>query len=54
MADVFLGGVETVSTTLTWVVLFLARYPDIQDKLWDELNRVIPRSRYASLSDRPR
>ena len=31
--DLFLGGSETTSTTLTWAALYMVRYPAIQEKI---------------------
>ena len=31
--DLFLGGSETTSTTLTWATLYMVRYPAIQEKI---------------------
>ena len=31
--DMFLGGIDTAAVTLTWIMLFLIRHPDIQEKV---------------------
>ena len=41
--DLFLAGSETTSTTLTWAVLYMARYPEVQRKVQDELDRTVGR-----------
>jgi cytochrome P450 len=33
MLDLFIAGSETTSTTLTWSVLYMARHPDIQQRV---------------------
>ncbi|XP_030835029.1 cytochrome P450 2J5-like [Strongylocentrotus purpuratus] len=50
--DLMLGGIETVSTSLSWYFLFMAQYPDVQAKVQAELDKVIGRDRLPSLSDR--
>ena len=33
MTDMFLAGSETTSKTMSWVVLFMATHPDVQEKV---------------------
>jgi cytochrome P450 family 2 subfamily J len=40
LADLFIAGSETTSTMLTWAVLFMAKYPEIQNKVQAELDQV--------------
>ena len=51
--DLLLAGTETTSTALTWALLVLIRYPDIQLKIQNELDKVIGRDRLPNLDDRP-
>ncbi|XP_782309.3 cytochrome P450 2J5 [Strongylocentrotus purpuratus] len=37
LVDLFLAGTDTVSTTLTWAVLYLVSHPEIQQKIHDEI-----------------
>lgn len=39
--DLFFAGSETTSTTLRWALLYMAGYPDIQEKVHDEIESVI-------------
>ena len=51
--DMFVAGFETVSTTLWWVISYMANYPDVQTKAQRELDDVVGRDRFLSLDDRP-
>jgi cytochrome P450 len=39
--DFFEAGGETVGSTLSWVMMYLARYPDVQEKCYLELQSVV-------------
>jgi cytochrome P450 len=53
MLDMFAAGAETTSTTLTYSFLLLALYPEVQEKLFEEIKRVVGLSRHVALADRP-
>ncbi|XP_071482210.1 cytochrome P450 2J4-like [Diadema antillarum] len=50
--DLFLAGTETTSTTLLWAFLFVAGYPEIQEKILSEINDVVGNSRTPEYEDR--
>ena len=41
--DMFLGGVETVSMTAMWSILYLIKWPRVQDVIHEQLDKVIGR-----------
>uniref|UniRef100_A0A8C8W4Q0 Cytochrome P450 2J6-like n=1 Tax=Peromyscus maniculatus bairdii TaxID=230844 RepID=A0A8C8W4Q0_PERMB len=49
--DLFLAGSETTSTTLRWALLYMALYPDVQEKVQTEIDRVIGHEKEVSLAD---
>ncbi|XP_060077645.1 cytochrome P450 2B19-like [Ylistrum balloti] len=53
IADMFIAGMETTTTTLLWAILFFLHYPDVQKRCHDEVTRVVGEGRFPSLSDRP-
>ena len=52
LADTFGAGIETVSTTLSWAMLFILSVPGLQDDLKAELKREIGTDRLPTLQDR--
>ncbi|KAM9375085.1 cytochrome P450 1A4-like [Phaethornis superciliosus] len=50
--DLFGAGFDTVSTALSWSLMYAALYPDIQKKIQEELDQTIGQERRPRLSDR--
>ncbi|XP_076608140.1 cytochrome P450 2K1-like [Chaetodon auriga] len=49
--DLFAAGTDTTASTIQWCLLFMAKYPQIQDQVQEELSRVVG-SRQVLLEDR--
>ncbi|NXH13891.1 CP1A5 protein, partial [Bucco capensis] len=52
--DLFGAGFDTVTTALSWSLMYLVTYPNIQKKIQDELDQTIGWERRPRLSDRSR
>ncbi|OWF51174.1 Cytochrome P450 2J6 [Mizuhopecten yessoensis] len=52
VADLFVAGMETTTTTLLWAVLFFINNPDVQKRCHEEVMEVVGEGRFPSLSDR--
>ncbi|XP_040267674.1 cytochrome P450 1B1-like [Bufo bufo] len=52
VTDLFGAGQDTNSTALTWIILLLVKYPHIQKKLQEEIDRVMGEDRVPTAEDR--
>nr|XP_020659499.1 cytochrome P450 1A5 [Pogona vitticeps] len=50
--DIFGAGFDTVTTALSWCLMYLVTYPEIQKKIQQEIDQVLGRERKPKLSDR--
>ena len=51
LASVLLAGTDTVSAFIEWFVLYMTVFPDVQEKCFNEIEKVIG-NRGATLKDR--
>ncbi|GMS93951.1 hypothetical protein PENTCL1PPCAC_16126 [Pristionchus entomophagus] len=50
-SDFFLAGQETTTTTLRWAMLIFAKHPEIQEKLRQEVHRVVGKEHNPFMAD---
>ncbi|XP_045189351.2 cytochrome P450 1A1-like [Mercenaria mercenaria] len=53
LADLQAAGAETTSKTLLWLILYMTKFPQIQERVFAEINTVIGKSRNVELKDKP-
>ncbi|KAM3931807.1 cytochrome P450 2J5-like [Leptodactylus fuscus] len=54
VADLFMTGTETVTTTLRWALLYLVTFNNIQEKVHKELDTMLPPNHVICYEDRKR
>ncbi|TNN63999.1 Cytochrome P450 1A1 [Liparis tanakae] len=50
--DLFGAGFDTISTTMSWAVMYMVAYPEIQERLYQELKDRVGLDRTPLLSDK--
>lgn len=53
MGDLFSAGMETIKTTLLWLVVFMLRNPEAKKIVQDEMDCVVGRNRMPMIEDLP-
>ncbi|XP_047459899.1 cytochrome P450 1B1 [Mugil cephalus] len=51
VGDIFGASQDTLSTALQWIILILVKYPEMQVRLQQEVDKVVDRSRVPSIED---
>lgn len=51
VGDIFGASQDTLSTALQWIVIILVKYPEMQVRLQQEVDKVVDRSRLPSIED---
>ncbi|GCB70746.1 hypothetical protein scyTo_0005763 [Scyliorhinus torazame] len=52
IGDLFVAGTDTTSNSVLWAILFMAAYPDVQERVQREISIVVGESRPPSLKDK--
>ena len=52
LLDLLFAGIETTSTSLTWSVLYMIKYPEVQKKVQREISSTIGQSRPIRMDDK--
>nr|QLC36635.1 cytochrome P450 2U1 [Kryptolebias hermaphroditus] len=52
IGDLFIAGTDTTTNSVLWTLLYMALYPDVQDKVQTEIDKVVGRQRLPSVTDR--
>ncbi|XP_030016755.1 vitamin D 25-hydroxylase [Sphaeramia orbicularis] len=52
VGELIIAGTETTTNTLRWAMLYMALYPNIQERVHQEIDRVITNGRAPTLQDK--
>ncbi|KAB7506634.1 Cytochrome P450 2L1 [Armadillidium nasatum] len=52
LSDMFSAGSETTASTFRWTILYLTKYPEVQKKVHEEIDKALPRDRLPTLLDK--
>ncbi|XP_042561795.1 cytochrome P450 2U1 isoform X2 [Clupea harengus] len=52
IGDLFIAGTDTTTNSMLWILLYMCLYPDIQEKVQEEIDAVIGRDKVPSLTDK--
>lgn len=50
IGELFIAGTDTTTSTVLWVLLYMALHPDVQDKVQAEIDEVVGRNQVVSLT----
>ncbi|XP_072943520.1 cytochrome P450 18a1 [Epargyreus clarus] len=53
LGDLFSAGMETIKSSLLWMIVFMLRNPDVKRKVQEELDAVVGRERLPTIEDMP-
>ncbi|PZC78548.1 cytochrome P450 18a1 [Helicoverpa armigera] len=53
LGDLFSAGMETIKSSLLWMIVFMLRNPDVKRRVQEELDAVIGRERLPTIEDMP-
>ncbi|XP_026494957.1 cytochrome P450 18a1 [Vanessa tameamea] len=53
LGDLFSAGMETIKSSLLWMIVFMLRNPDVKRRVQEELDSVIGRERLPTIEDMP-
>ncbi|XP_038610967.1 cytochrome P450 2U1 [Tachyglossus aculeatus] len=52
IGDLFIAGTDTTTNTVLWCLLYMSLNPDVQEKVHQEIDKVIGRDRVPTLTDK--
>ncbi|XP_063611208.1 cytochrome P450 2L1-like [Penaeus indicus] len=52
--DLFAAGFDTTANTLRWIILYMARYPEVQHRVQQQIDEVVPRDTLPSYQHKSR
>nr|QLI62178.1 cytochrome P450 29 [Streltzoviella insularis] len=53
LGDLFSAGMETIKSSLLWMIVFMLRNPDVKRRVQEELDAIVGRGRLPTIEDMP-
>ncbi|XP_038215552.1 cytochrome P450 18a1-like [Zerene cesonia] len=53
LGDLFSAGMETIKSSLLWMLVFMLRNPDVKRRVQEELDAIVGRDRLPTIEDMP-
>ncbi|XP_021956868.1 methyl farnesoate epoxidase [Folsomia candida] len=53
LGDLYFAGSDTTSSTLSWMMIYLSKFPNVQKKFQEEIESITGNTRPTAVSDRP-
>ncbi|XP_050666564.1 cytochrome P450 18a1 [Leptidea sinapis] len=53
LGDLFSAGMETIKSSLLWMIVFMLRNPDVKRRVQEEIDNVVGRERLPTIEDMP-
>lgn len=53
LGDLFSAGMETIKSSLLWMIVFMLRNPEVKKRVQEELDAVVGRGRLPTVEDMP-
>lgn len=50
--DLWFAGLTTTNTTINWTISYVLNHPEVQDKMQEELDKVVGSDRLVTISDK--
>ncbi|RXG70235.1 cytochrome P450 2L1 [Armadillidium vulgare] len=52
LSDMFTAGSDTTTSSFKWIILYLTKYPEMQKKVHEEIDKALPRNQLPTLLDK--
>ncbi|KAB7503270.1 hypothetical protein Anas_05969 [Armadillidium nasatum] len=54
IADLFVGGLDSTSNSIIWAIFYLAKFPEVQKRIHEEIDEFVPKETLVTLEHKSR